>query len=368
MTFFVEWVLGLEFYAKGDKDCLCSSYNMDLMGKSFVVFEELPVMNKNEWNMCDSKLKDMATGSEMNYSDKYQKKVRTANMNNYIILTNHKAVKRPDGRRYHVITINTKYCNDHEYFADLRETCFNAKVGYAFYNYLMELDTDDFNSLDMPNTTAKLDMVADLLSPIEKFLKYEFLLPKLQVKLKIKELYSRYEKYCGANELHVETPAEFRSGMKQYGFDFKTISGYNCYRISLDQLQTVAEKRKWLHDLDKDFAGEDDPNIDISDADISDKSVDLSVAYSKLLRKYNQLLDKVNGVTRKGFGVMFIVDDIEEALLQDEDDDVDVDDEPIVKKDAGFSRVVGSAPDGTKSVPLSQPLNLIAGQSDSKVH
>ena len=34
----------------------------------------------------------------------------------------------------------------------------------------------------------------------------------------------------------------------------------------------------------------------------------------------------------------------------------------------GFSRVVESAPDGTKSIPLSQLVDLIAGQSDSKVN
>eukprot|EP00981_Chlorochromonas_danica_P015623 scaffold13751_cov119-Ochromonas_danica.AAC.1 len=97
------------------------------MGKSLVVFEELPTMNKGEWNVCDGKLKDMATGKEMNYSDKYLKKIRAANINNYVILTNHKAIKRPDGRRYLVITMNTKYCNNHEFFADLRDTCFNSK-------------------------------------------------------------------------------------------------------------------------------------------------------------------------------------------------------------------------------------------------
>ena len=31
-------------------------------------------------------------------------------------------------------------------------------------------------------------------------------------------------------------------------------------------------------------------------------------------------------------------------------------------------RAVESAPDDTKSIPLCQPLNLIAGQSDSKVY
>ena len=34
----------------------------------------------------------------------------------------------------------------------------------------------------------------------------------------------------------------------------------------------------------------------------------------------------------------------------------------------GFSRVVESAPDDAKSTPLCQFVNLIAGQSDSKVH
>jgi hypothetical protein len=101
------------------------------MGKLFVVFEELPVMNKNEWNMCDSKLKDMATGTEMAFADKNVKRVQAANINNYVIITNHKAIKRPDGRRYYVVDLNTKYCNNHKYFADLRETCFNEKVGYG---------------------------------------------------------------------------------------------------------------------------------------------------------------------------------------------------------------------------------------------
>jgi hypothetical protein len=289
IDFFVQYVLGKEFYAKGDKECIVSSFNMSLMGKLFVVFEDLPVMNKNEWNMCDSKLKDMATGTEMAFADKNVKRVQAANINNYVIITNHKAIKRPDGRRYYVVDLNTKYCNNHKYFANLRETCFNEKVGYAFYNYLMEMDTDDFNSLVMPDTQAKLDMVADLLSPIEKFLKQEFLLPSRDIKLKIKELYSRYEKYCDDNDLRAETPAEFRSGMKQYEFDFKTISGYNCYRITVDQLKTVATKRKWLHDLDKDFADEDDEPLDVDNED-NDKAVDMTVEYKKLKAKYDALL------------------------------------------------------------------------------
>ncbi len=298
---------------------------MDLMGKPSVVFEELTVMNKNEWNICDSKLKDMATDSEVNYSDKYQRKVCTANLNNYIVLTNYKAVKRPDGRCYHIITVNMKYCNDHALFADLRDTCFNDKVGYAFYNYFMELDTDDFNSLDIPNRTAKLDMVTDLLSPIEKFLKFEFLLSNIPIKLKIKEPYSKYEKYCGDNGLHLETLTEFRSDMKQYGFDSKVINGYNCFRMPIDKLKSIAEKRKWLHDLDKDVADDDTDGEDFNKGvDLLDKSVDVRAEYNKLLRKYNELLAQ-----RKGIRDLLTTDD-EREWLQDEDYDDDDDEDLLV--------------------------------------
>eukprot|EP01040_Poterioochromonas_malhamensis_P006082 gene6082-6544_t len=171
--FFIEFVLGKDFYAKGDKDSILTSYNMDLMGKPFVIFEELPVLNKNEWSLCDGKLKDMATGDEMNYSNKYEKKVKTDNINSYCIITNHKAVKRPDGRRYFSTDINTKYLQNFSFFESLRKDCFNVEVGEAFYNYLMEIDTKDFNSLEMPLTESKKDAIADLLSPLEKFLKFK---------------------------------------------------------------------------------------------------------------------------------------------------------------------------------------------------
>ena len=56
---------------------ICTSNdNMELMGKPDVIFEELPVLNQNQRNVCDGKLKDMATGNEMNSCDKYCKKFR----------------------------------------------------------------------------------------------------------------------------------------------------------------------------------------------------------------------------------------------------------------------------------------------------
>jgi len=328
--FFIQYVLGNDLHAKGDKECLCTANNMDLMGKPFVIFEELPVMNKNEWNVCDGKLKDMATGTEMNYCDKYCKKFRAANINNYCIMTNHKAVKRPDGRRYYVVDINTKYCNDHEYFGELRDTCFNEKVGYAFYNYLLELD--DFKTLEMPETRAKLNMIADLLTPIEKFLKFEFLLQNKSVKLKPKELHAQYEKYCEDSGLHAEKKIEFTTGMEQFGFKYSMINEYNAYRITVDQLKTLAERRKWLHALDSDDIDEkdtDDVDDDFDGVELSDKSFDVSAAYTALLAKYKALQNQVSGIKKKGFGILFR-DEKDELYVHDNCDD-DSDDEEEVE-------------------------------------
>lgn len=279
IDFFTEYVLGDDLWTLGDKDSIISQYNMDLLGKPLVIFEELPVMNKNEWNACDGKLKNLVTGTTATYSDKYVKKIKADNINNYIIITNHKAIKRPDGRRYFMVTLNTKYCNNHKFFAKLRNACFNEKVGYAFYNYLMELDTDDFNSLDMPETRAKLDVIADLLSPIEKFLKIEYLLKNKPIKMKTTVLYAKYECYCEKNGLKSETALEFRSTMQQYGFAFKLISGYNQYRIEVADLQKVADKRKWCHDMDKDMYGDAKETYDDDEHEYdtkNDKRVELS--------------------------------------------------------------------------------------------
>lgn len=102
--------------------------------------------------------------------------------------------------------------------------------------------------------------------------------------------------------------------MKQYGFDSKTISGYNCYGITADQLKTVATKRKWLHDLAKDFADEDDEPIEVG-ADDNDKWIDGTAEYHKLEAKYGALL-KLQKKTSDS----------------DSDNDSDSEDEPTAKK------------------------------------
>ena len=127
---------------------------MQLLGKLFVVFEELQFFSEKEWRAVDSELKDLITGDNASYCDKYEKRFDSKNINNYIVNTNHASIKSVNGRRYLVFDINPSKMNDFKYFEKIR-SCFNDIVGHAFYCYLIEIDTENFNSLDIPITQAK---------------------------------------------------------------------------------------------------------------------------------------------------------------------------------------------------------------------
>ena len=77
-------------------------------------------------------------------------------MNNYVVLSNNDAIQDDEGRRYFISDISNEQKGNHEYWQRLYK-CFSDDIGHAFYSYLLEVDTDKFNSQDMPLTKNKLD-------------------------------------------------------------------------------------------------------------------------------------------------------------------------------------------------------------------
>jgi hypothetical protein len=116
----------------------------------------------------------------------------------------------------------------------------------------MEIDVDNFNSLDMPETKSKNAIISELLPPIEKFLKFNFVLRNASIDMKLKDLWIQYKEFDGKSE-NVSIQ-RFSEQMRELGFDY--ITGHakcNKYKISIDELNNIAKKRKWLHELDKDL-------------------------------------------------------------------------------------------------------------------
>jgi hypothetical protein len=254
IDFIYEYVIGEDLCCKGKADHLKGEHNMQLLGKLLVVFEELQFFSEKEWRAIDSEMKDMITAKMAQYTDKYEKRFCAQNNNNYVVNTNFNSIKGANGRRYYCADINPRYMNDHKYFGYLREQCFNDIVGHAFYCYLMEYDTTNFNSLDYPVTQAKRDLCADLLSPLEKFMKFNYLLKEKKIDILVKDFHEQFETYRAIKKYPPgKSIQDTTKPMRELGFEYVPKNhGYNHYVISVDQLKQLAIKKKWLHELDKD--------------------------------------------------------------------------------------------------------------------
>lgn len=254
--FLRDYVIGLPLYCKGKADHLFGQHNLQLMGKLLVVFEELQFFSENEWRAVDSEFKDMITDKFASYADKYEKRFCAENINNYIVNTNVNAIKGAHGRRYVVLDCNPSKMNDFKYFKDIRDSCFNNDVGYAFFAYLYEVNVTNFNSLNIPITQSKKDLTADLLKPIEKFLKFEFLMKKQKLHHKPLELHEKYKSFCLKSGAVTNSLPQFTKDMRELGFEFRPSNGSNYYNISLSDLEAVAERKRWHHELDNEIAQE----------------------------------------------------------------------------------------------------------------
>ena len=276
-------VIGLDLFVKGKADHLKGQHNMQLLGKILVVFEELQYFTDKEWLAIDSEIKDMITSDYMSYVDKYEKRFDAQNVNNYIICTNYNAVKGANGRRYLVCDINPEKQNDFAYFKNILDNCLNDDTGRAIYCYLCEIYTKDFNSLNMPETKAKLELCVDLLAPIEKFLK-RYVLNNKGINEKVKDLHAKYASFCTVHKFYDASIQKFSQSMRELTFQYKKLNGYNTYKISLDQLKEIAQKRKWIHELDEPTQEDADDEAHDKGVDKTDRSIPmvLKSEYDKL--------------------------------------------------------------------------------------
>jgi hypothetical protein len=89
----------------------------------------------------------------------------------------------------------------------------------------MEIDVDNFNSLDLPETRNKLATISELWPPIEKFLKLNFVLRNASINMKLKDLWIQYKEFDQKSE-NVSIQ-RFSEQMRELGFEYSKQSGYS---------------------------------------------------------------------------------------------------------------------------------------------
>ena len=259
IEFLVKYVIRNKKLTLGSStEPITTNYNRILLGKLLVYFEELPTFNAKEWQFVASKLKTMITmtrGDEMVYRDVYEKAFPAENTNNYIVVSNVEAIQGSDGRKFHILDLSTKYMKNHKYFEDLKNKCFNNDVGDAFMSYLNELDLSEYHSeKSMPITRAKMDAIDSRLESSFKFIKQEYYLKQQSILISPTDLHEQYLKWCKTSQDGKYIPRgrnEFNQQMKNLGFIYKRDASGNKYNISINEINEVATKRNWKHELDE---------------------------------------------------------------------------------------------------------------------
>ena len=225
--FIEKYVVGYDLALKSGSGPLVSPFNAILGGKLFVYFEELETFNVSQWMAVSSRLKRDSTSNTIILEDKHTKAYTTNNMNNYAVLSNNDAIKDDDGRRYFILDIAThrkkiigsETFDENKKYWDNVHKCDNDLCGHAFYCYLMEIDTDNFNSEDFPITQSKLDSFAKRLESHEIFLKNNYIMRRGEIKCTVGELYDEYVSYSKHNDTKPMTKIDLNKKFKEIGID-----------------------------------------------------------------------------------------------------------------------------------------------------
>ena len=249
--FIKKHVIGEKLCLETGSKPLVSSFNSILEWKLMVQFEELENFSASQWMGISSTLKRIITSDTYLIEGKNVNSYETANINNYILISNNDAIKDDEGRRYFILDLSTKRKGDFEYFGNLRDNCFNDEVGHAFYCYMLEYDLTNYNANKYPMTSSKLDSIAKRLPSVELFLKTQYVLKKKGIdKISVDDLHIEYKEFCRNESSKPYHKIDFNKRMKGISIEYIHTSKINYYDVSIKKLFEISNREKWIHELD----------------------------------------------------------------------------------------------------------------------
>jgi hypothetical protein len=186
--------------------------------------------------------------------------------------------------------VSNKYVGDFAYFKDIRDNCFNDKVGEAFFSYMKSLNVHGFYAQrDFPELENKRFAIANLLHSVFKFIKFEYVLKNKGIeKTTPSDFHDAYSQYCKANEIkYILGKNDFIKKLEEVGIKFKKLNGNNFYRLSIEDLKVISDKNKWCCAYDEEETSE------AADYDIFDKPIEKDFSMEDYKIKCNNLERRV---------------------------------------------------------------------------
>jgi hypothetical protein len=261
-TFF-DWfgnnIIGREYMFKdSNTELLFGRFNPSMQDKVLCVINEI---SYKETIKVIEKIKDAITRPINVIEEKGLKVFTNKNHITYVMLTNNdNPIKiEVNDRRFVCGKCNDKIANDPKYFDALNKEIESKKYDRAFYDYLLSIDSDNYNfTSNRPETEFNKDLKEMSVPVLSKYL--ETLLFK-NANLKLKEVtipaYKIFQSYCNylsennfKNEVSVTS---FGLSIKKYETIEKNRTNEgNSYLINYKKLEDELVKMKHIEPIPKE--------------------------------------------------------------------------------------------------------------------
>jgi len=170
LGFLSEYILGDSYHDVDVVEQLVEKHDTLKCGKRLLTINEM-ASTREEFQANFNKLKGMIDGKKHHINPKGVQSYDVKNFSMFIFTSNYKDSLHLDqaDRRYACLEASKKYCNNKEYFANIRKNCFNQTTGDHFYTYLINRDINGFEKSQPPMTQMKQDI---LLISAPSYIKY----------------------------------------------------------------------------------------------------------------------------------------------------------------------------------------------------
>jgi len=265
-TFF-DWfgnnILGNKYYFNNvNHELLFGHFNAQLANKFLCVLNET---SQKDTKDIIEQLKGTITAPEITINEKGVKPYKMKNYATFILLTNNDNPIKidPQDRRYLAFECNNEIANDETYFRNLRKEIESKKYDKVFYDYLLTLDSENYNFVkNRPETQFNKDL-KEISIPLHANFLEDLLFKKIDSKAEKKrfilnietisstKFYESYNEYIIENNIKLEiSKTLFGLQIKNYkSIEKKRTSKGISYEINYKKLEDELVKKKYMEPI-----------------------------------------------------------------------------------------------------------------------
>ena len=247
LNYFGKKILGSEYYLNTQKiGDILGKFNEPSKHKILIVLNEI---KEHEGKYYKEELKEIITEDEILIQAKGINQKKERNTAGFIFTTNNFDIVGADknDRRYSFISVNDSKKDDEEYFKKLMDEMDSGKYDKSFYNYLISLDSDNFNfKKERPESEYKKQVNYLNTEPLKRFIIELYNDEKLKEQVKGETVIEDYKDWLYSESINIKVNSQ-RVGidLKRYnlitGVDRKKVKGKKIrfYNFNLSYIKTL---------------------------------------------------------------------------------------------------------------------------------